>query len=304
MVEASLLPDEEISLQPCWFLSLREWHFFDYMSGNVIKENEQLICTTFSQIIFSLVFYATLFSILIWKYLFSSVLSQRAISVCSGICVFVPPPCRLSSLSVSQGGGQKPSRWYAAWLAWKSAPVNVSSDRIRLVGGGHVSTFAEYSMSVTVLSWKELTYVIVLVGFLPQCMPPLVAIKQINSRSCLLACIPDPFVRRKLQTQVTPSTFLHISVEGAQPDGSFHQCPNWSLFLLFLFCFFVRYRLRRGRRGARKRNRPVETEWAALPVPRLWQGVRQTADSLQTPVPAHRWARTWARELASVCYSM
>ena len=49
MLEAYVLPDnlhgtgpvdEEISPQPCWFVSLREWHFFDYMSGNVIKEKD------------------------------------------------------------------------------------------------------------------------------------------------------------------------------------------------------------------------------------------------------------------------
>lgn len=33
--------DEQISPT----VSLREWDFFDYMSGNVIKENEQLIYT-------------------------------------------------------------------------------------------------------------------------------------------------------------------------------------------------------------------------------------------------------------------
>lgn len=47
--------DEEISPQPCGVVSLREWHFFDYMSENVIKENKQLVCTTFSQILSSLV---------------------------------------------------------------------------------------------------------------------------------------------------------------------------------------------------------------------------------------------------------
>lgn len=35
--------DEQISPT----VSLREWDFFDYMSGNVIKETEQLICTFF-----------------------------------------------------------------------------------------------------------------------------------------------------------------------------------------------------------------------------------------------------------------
>lgn len=33
--------DEQISPT----VSFREWDFFDYMSGNVIKENEQLIYT-------------------------------------------------------------------------------------------------------------------------------------------------------------------------------------------------------------------------------------------------------------------
>lgn len=79
-----------------------------------------------------------------------------------------------------------------------------------------------------------------------------------------------------------PSTWLHISVEGAQPEGSFRH--------FFLSFFFVRYRLGGGWGGARKRDGPVEAERAALPVPHLRKGVRQTADPVQTPVPAYRWA--------------
>lgn len=146
--------------------------------------------------------------------------------------------------------------------------------------GGGVSTFADDSMSITVLSWKELTYVIVLVGFLPQCMPPLVAIKQINSRSCLLAYIPDPFVRWKLQTHATSSTFLHISVEGAQPDRSFHQCPNWSLFLL-LFCFFCALQTQKRTTGSQETESP-SGDWMSSSS-RAPSVARCSADSRLSP---------------------
>lgn len=177
----------------------------------------------------------------------------------------------------------------------------VSSDQIWLAVEGHVSAVSEYCASVTMLSRKELTNVIVLVYSIS---PVSGTMKQINSRSCLHTFLS----RLKLRTQQKAVCWtFHMSSYPSWRSsawGIFSSVSKTEVLFSFLFFFFVRYRLRRGRQGARKRDRPVEAERTALPVSRLWQGVRQTADPLQTPVPAHRWARTSACVLASVCSSM
>lgn len=109
----------------------------------------------------------------------------------------------------------------------------VSSDQIWLAVEGHVSAVSEYCASVTMLSRKELTNVIVLVYSIS---PVSGTMKQINSRSCLHTFLS----RLKLRTQQKAVCWtFHMS---SYPSW---RSSAWGIFssvskteVLFSFLFF------------------------------------------------------------------